>query len=69
VTAAPPRRAAARLWWYVREFTGETAYERHVARLRAADPAAPVPSRGEFERRRVRSRYGDPAGPPGGGCC
>ncbi|WP_461027327.1 CstA-like transporter-associated (seleno)protein, partial [Streptomyces sparsus] len=32
------RRTAARLWWYVREFTGETAYDRYVERQRREHP-------------------------------
>ncbi|MDT0341673.1 YbdD/YjiX family protein [Streptomyces litchfieldiae] len=67
---AAPRRAAAWLRWYVTELTGENAYERHVERLRRADPAAPVPSRREFERQRVDRRYGgDPREGPHRGCC
>ncbi|MBL1065081.1 YbdD/YjiX family protein [Streptomyces sp. 7-21] len=62
------RRRLARLWWYVREFTGETAYERYVERARTQDPHAPVLSRREFERRRVAERYGDGAAPRRG-CC
>jgi uncharacterized short protein YbdD (DUF466 family) len=65
--AAAPRRAAARLWWYIREFTGETAYERYAERLCREGRADETPSRKEFERRRAEERYGDPRN--GGGCC
>ncbi|WP_206306086.1 YbdD/YjiX family protein [Streptomyces sp. RFCAC02] len=63
-----PRRALTWLRWYVTEVTGESAYDRHVARLRRDDPAAPVPTRRAFERMRVERRYGDPRG-GGHGCC
>ncbi|MFR9725894.1 CstA-like transporter-associated (seleno)protein [Streptomyces sp. MS19] len=63
------RRALAWLRWYVTEFTGENAYDRHVALLRAADPDAEVPSRRAFERRRVAGRYGDPRDGGYHGCC
>ncbi|GAB2901465.1 CstA-like transporter-associated (seleno)protein [Streptomyces mayteni] len=61
------RRAVAWLRWYVTELTGENAYARHVARVREADAAAPVPSRRAFERERMERRYGDPRN--GGGVC
>lgn len=48
--------AITRAWqgvrWYLREVTGESAYERYVEHERAAHPDRPVASRGEFERRR-----------------
>ncbi|MEV0370208.1 YbdD/YjiX family protein [Streptomyces sp. NPDC050636] len=53
--------------WYVRELTGESAYERYTAHVRQRDPAAPVPSRREFERRRTDARDGDPRS--GFRCC
>ncbi|UGY93554.1 CstA-like transporter-associated (seleno)protein [Streptomyces gobiensis] len=56
-----------RLWWYVREFTGETAYERYAERVRRERPGAVVVSRGEFERRRMDRRDGDPR--EGFRCC
>lgn len=63
-------RRLARLWWYVREFTGETAYERYTQRLRREDPTARVPSRREFERWRTEQRYGgEPGRAPYRGCC
>lgn len=66
--AATARRAAARLWWYVSEFTGERAYDRYVERACAKDPAAAVLSRREFERRRVDERLSDPRNGPRA-CC
>ncbi|WP_030264284.1 YbdD/YjiX family protein [Streptomyces violens] len=53
--------------WYVRELTGESAYDRYVEHLRRHDPDAPVPTRGEFERRRTDAREGDPRS--GFRCC
>lgn len=38
--------------WYLREVTGESAYERYVEHERLARPDRPVATRREFERRR-----------------
>jgi uncharacterized short protein YbdD (DUF466 family) len=38
--------------WYVREVTGESAYDRYVEHERLGHPDRPVMTRGEFERRR-----------------
>ena len=38
--------------WYLREVTGESAYERYVEHERLAHPDRPVTTRREFERRR-----------------
>jgi len=48
------------LRWYLREASGETAYERYVAHALAAHPDAPVLSRGQFERQRMSQRDGRP---------
>ncbi|MFJ5551912.1 YbdD/YjiX family protein [Streptomyces sp. NPDC093225] len=56
-----------RIRHYVREFTGEAAYERYVAHARGHDPDAPVPSRREFERARTDAREADPR--EGFRCC
>ncbi|MDK1476682.1 YbdD/YjiX family protein [Streptomyces sp. 549] len=61
------RHATARLWWYVREFTGETAYDRYVERHRREHPGQPPLSRGTFERRRTDARGSDPR--EGFRCC
>jgi uncharacterized short protein YbdD (DUF466 family) len=42
--------------WYLREVSGETAYERYVAHMRAGHPDQPVMSRRDFERRRQDQR-------------
>ncbi|MEV7419278.1 YbdD/YjiX family protein [Streptomyces sp. NPDC089919] len=57
----------ARIRFYVREFTGEAAYDRHLAHLRAHDPGAAVPTRREFERARTDAREADPR--EGFRCC
>ncbi|GAA1901392.1 YbdD/YjiX family protein [Streptomyces sodiiphilus] len=61
------RRGIRWVWWYLTELTGENAYHRHVERVRRADPGAPVPGRGEFERCRMDARDRDPGG--GARCC
>jgi uncharacterized short protein YbdD (DUF466 family) len=42
--------------WYLREVSGETAYERYVAHMRADHADQPVMSRRDFERRRQDQR-------------
>lgn len=61
------RHRLSRLCWYVRELTGESAYERYVAHARSHDPDAAVLSRREFERGRTDAREGDPR--QGFRCC
>ncbi|MHC3475253.1 YbdD/YjiX family protein [Streptomyces sp. 7R007] len=61
------RRAIRGVRWYVRELTGESAYDRYVAHVRAGHPDASVPSRREFERRRTDRREQDPR--QGFRCC
>jgi uncharacterized short protein YbdD (DUF466 family) len=69
MTQATQRGLVRRLWWYVREFTGETAYERYTERMRRENPGCEVPTRREFERRRVDETYGDPSRSRYRGCC
>ncbi len=54
------REAVGKVGWYLREVSGETAYERYVAHLREHHPDEPVPSRGDFERRRMDDRDSKP---------
>jgi len=54
VALSAVRRAAAAVWWYVREVFGETAYEHYVAHCRAHTPTGPVLSRREFERLKTK---------------
>jgi len=59
------RAVAGRLWCFLREVSGETAYDQYVERHRRDHPDAPVLSRREFERRRADERGHD----PGSRCC
>jgi uncharacterized short protein YbdD (DUF466 family) len=59
------RDAARGVHWYLRELTGETAYDRYVEHVRADHPGAPVMSRRDFERWRTRHREEH----PGARCC
>ncbi|WP_418959054.1 YbdD/YjiX family protein [Streptomyces tritici] len=61
------RRAVHWLRWYVREVSGESAYDRYVAHARSHDPEAAVLSRRAFERRRMDAREADPR--EGFRCC
>ncbi|MEV7087142.1 YbdD/YjiX family protein [Streptomyces sp. NPDC093085] len=65
--AARVRHLAGRIRWYVRELTGESAYERYVAHTRACDPAREVMTRRAFERSRTDAREADPR--EGFRCC
>ena len=46
--------------WYLREVSGETAYDRYVEHARRDHPAEPVMSRRDFERRRMKMRDENP---------
>ncbi|MFD9406626.1 YbdD/YjiX family protein [Streptomyces sp. NPDC059989] len=61
------RGTLARARFYLREFSGEAAYDRYVAHARSHDPDAEVPSRREFERARTDAREADPR--EGFRCC
>ncbi|MER7759367.1 YbdD/YjiX family protein [Streptomyces sp. NPDC097619] len=61
------RRALGRIRFYVREFSGEAAYDRYVAHARGHDPTAEVMTRRAFERARTDSREADPR--EGFRCC
>ncbi|MFI6001926.1 CstA-like transporter-associated (seleno)protein [Streptomyces sp. NPDC051366] len=61
------RAALAKAAFFVREFSGEAAYDRYVAHARAHDPAAEVMTRRAFERARTDSREADPR--EGFRCC
>jgi uncharacterized short protein YbdD (DUF466 family) len=51
--------------WYLREVSGESAYDRYVAHTRAEHGAQPVMSRRDFERRRQDARESQQRA----GCC
>lgn len=55
------RSVLARARFYVREFSGEAAYDRYVAHARSHDPDAEVLTRRAFERARTDAREADPA--------
>ncbi|MGW7100544.1 YbdD/YjiX family protein [Streptomyces sp. NPDC054838] len=61
------RAALAKAAHYVREFTGEAAYDRYAAHARSHDPDAPVLTRRAFERARTDAREADPR--EGFRCC
>ena len=54
------RTALRGLHWYLREVSGETAYEKYVAHVRAGHPGALVMSRRDFERWRSADRDANP---------
>ncbi|GAA0308321.1 hypothetical protein GCM10010302_53840 [Streptomyces polychromogenes] len=61
------RGALAKARYYVREFSGEAAYDRYVAHARSHDPGAEVLTRRAFERARTDAREADPR--EGFRCC
>ncbi len=54
------RRALAGVRWYLREVSGESAYDRYVEHVRQEHPGQPVMSRRAFERRRQDARESRP---------
>ena len=46
--------------WYLREVSGESAYDRYVQHRRRDHPGEPVMSRRDFERRRQDAREARP---------
>lgn len=46
--------------WYLKEVSGETAYDRYVEHLRRQHPDAMVMSRRDFERLRQNQRNDNP---------
>ncbi|MEU5939668.1 YbdD/YjiX family protein [Micromonospora sp. NPDC047548] len=60
-----PLRALEALHWYLRELTGESAYDRYAEGHRARCGDTPPLSRREFERERTRQRDDR----PGIRCC
>jgi uncharacterized short protein YbdD (DUF466 family) len=62
MTAAAERvRAFGRgVRWYLREVSGESAYDRYVAHMRLQHPDALVMSRRDFERARQDHREANP---------
>ncbi|GGW87725.1 YbdD/YjiX family protein [Streptomyces lomondensis] len=60
-------RAYRGVCWYLRELTGESAYDRYVTHVRRQHPDAEVPSRRDFERMRTERQEKDPR--QGFRCC
>jgi uncharacterized short protein YbdD (DUF466 family) len=54
------REALAGVRWYLREVSGESAYDRYVAHARREHPDEPVMSRRDFERWRQDDRDKNP---------
>ena len=54
------RRALAGVRWYLKEVSGESAYDRYVEHARSAHPGDPVMARRDFERRRQDAREARP---------
>jgi uncharacterized short protein YbdD (DUF466 family) len=50
------REMASGVRWYLREVSGESAYDRYVAHVRAEHADQPVMSRRDFERQRQKLR-------------
>ena len=46
--------------WYLREVSGESAYDRYVQHMRRDHPGQPVMSRRDYERRRQDQRAENP---------
>ncbi|WP_371617845.1 YbdD/YjiX family protein [Streptomyces sp. NBC_00454] len=61
------RQVLGRARYFVREFSGEAAYDRYVAHARTHDPDAEVMTRRAFERARMDAREADPR--EGFRCC
>ncbi|MEV6952308.1 YbdD/YjiX family protein [Streptomyces sp. NPDC051183] len=61
------RSVLARVRYYVREFSGEAAYDRYAAHARSHDPQARPMTRRAFERARTDAREADPR--EGFRCC
>ena len=57
---APVREALAGVRWYLREVSGESAYDRYVEHARREHPDEPVMSRRDFERWRQDDRNDNP---------
>jgi uncharacterized short protein YbdD (DUF466 family) len=54
------RQAVAGVHWYLREVSGESAYDRYVDDVRREHPEAAVMSRRDFERWRQDDRENNP---------
>ena len=48
------------IWDYLKEISGENAYDRYLAVHAATHPGKPAMSRGEFYRTRQDEKYANP---------
>ena len=54
------RQMMAGVRWYLREMSGESAYDHYVQHMRRDHPDQPVMSRRDYERRRQDERNENP---------
>ncbi len=54
------RKALGAVRWYLREVSGESAYDRYVAHQRQDHPDRPLLTRRQFERERMDERERNP---------
>jgi uncharacterized short protein YbdD (DUF466 family) len=54
------KQAFSGVRWYLREVSGESAYDRYVEHRRREHPDLPVWSRRDYERRRQDAREENP---------
>jgi uncharacterized short protein YbdD (DUF466 family) len=54
------RQMMAGVRWYLREVSGESAYDHYVEHMRRDHPGQPVMSRRDYERRRQDERNENP---------
>ena len=54
------KQAFAGVRWYLREVSGESAYDHYVEHMRRDHPSQPVMSRRDFERQRQDAREANP---------
>jgi uncharacterized short protein YbdD (DUF466 family) len=54
------RDAYSGVRWYLREVSGESAYDRYVEHMRSDHPDQPVMTRRDYERRRMDQRDENP---------
>ena len=57
---ARPLRLAKYVWWYLKEVSGENAYDHYLQRHRGTHPGQEPLGRGEFYRWQQDDRYGNP---------
>ena len=53
-------RSIESFWWYLKEVSGENAYDRYLQKHRDTHPGKKPLGRGEFYRWRQDEKYGNP---------